>query len=163
MTVSRPDSRGCRRALHALHACLFHGRRTFMTSAGETDTLGVNAGFVGGRKIQPEARTSLQLETEPDTVAGRSLALRKALWLGRWPSRPWAGTAAGLSTAHWAATVLTPGSPPVPATRGQSCKSVLLGGAQRTWLGFCGLPSAGALSVLSGYYSSPVFSNRGFL
>lgn len=50
-----------------------------MTNAGETDTLGVNAGFVGGRKIQPEAPTSLQLETEPDTVAGRSLALRKAL------------------------------------------------------------------------------------
>lgn len=50
-----------------------------MTSAGETDTLGVNAGCVGGRKIQPEAPTSLQLETEPYAVAGRSLALQKAL------------------------------------------------------------------------------------
>lgn len=73
---SRPDSRGYRRDLPAVQS-LCPERGTLMRSAWITDMLGVTAGLVGGRKIQTEAPTSLQLETEHCTVVGGAWLFRK--------------------------------------------------------------------------------------
>lgn len=160
---SRPDSRGHRRDLPAVHVSLCRERGTLMRSAWITDMLGVNAGLVGGRKIQTEAPTSLQLETERCTVVGGA-------WLFTKPSSSARLAFSGLGLIYnqiiasmlgsqWA----TPGSSPCQPHLGRDANLCCWEVPSTPGWASVGSLLQSALSCLSRCYSSPAFSNTGFL